>query len=127
MELLGVGAASQIYKVDDHIVLKARRRFERPSALVSPLDQWLYASESLSHFNQLKDQQSVVRLLEQHPHSNFVQAIDTGYNEGIYLRRYHTLAERGVSSQEERILWYQDIVGALMHLHELNVAHADLR
>ena len=93
LELVGVGAASLVYKVDDDIILKARRVFERPASDASSRDQWFYASESLFHFNLLEDERTVMRLLEQRPHSNIVEAIDTDHNESIYLRRYLSLSE----------------------------------
>lgn len=127
LELAGVGAASLVYKVDDDIVLKACRVYERPASEASSLDKWYYASETLFHCNLLKDERAVMRLLEKQPHSNIVEAIDTDHDEGIYLRRYLPLTELKVPAQEGRILWYQDIARGLVHLHNLGIAHADLR
>ena len=123
----GVGAASQVYKVDDDVVLKARRVFEPPTSDASSRDQWFYASESLFHFNLLEDERTVMRLLQQRPHSNIVEAINTDHDEGIYLRRHLPLSELKVPVQQGRILWYQDITRALVHIHKLGIAHTDLR
>jgi serine/threonine protein kinase len=67
------------------------------------------------------------KLLEQQPHPNIVQAVDTAYPEGIYLRRYLKHSEIATPTQPRRILWYQDILRALLHLHKLGIAHSDLR
>ena len=127
LEIVGVGAASQIYKVDDLIVLKACRVYERPASDGSLQDQWFYASETLFHFNLMKDERTVMRLLEQRSHFNIVEAIDTDHDEGIYLRRYLSLSELKVPTQRGQILWYQDITRGLLHIHNLGIAHSDVR
>ncbi|KAL9126716.1 MAG: hypothetical protein Q9217_004279 [Psora testacea] len=75
----------------------------------------------------MNDERTVMRLLEQRPHSNIVKTIDTDHDEGIYLRRYLSLSELEVPMQPGRILWYQDITRALLHIHNLDIAHSDLR
>ena len=127
LELVGVGAASQVYKVDDYIVLKACRVYEHPANNVSARDQRFYASETLFHFNLMKDERTVMRLLEKQSHPNIVEAIDTDHDEGIYLRRYLSLSELEVPAQRVRVLWYQDITRGLLHIHNLGIAHSDLR
>jgi len=127
LEIVGVGAASQVYKVDDYIVLKACRVYEHPTSDVSARDQWFYASETLFHSNLMKDERTVMRLLEKRSHSNIVEAIDTDHDEGIYLRRYLSLSELEVPAQRGRVLWYQDITRGLLHIHKLGIAHSDLR
>lgn len=57
-----------VYKIDEHIVLKTSRVYEPLTSDASPRDHWFYASETLFHFNLMKDKRTVFRLLEQRPH-----------------------------------------------------------
>jgi serine/threonine protein kinase len=66
-------------------------------------------------------------LLEQQPQPNIVEATDTDRAEGIYLRKYRQLSEFDSTAQPVRILWYQDIIRALLHIHSLRIAHSDVR
>ena len=50
LQIVGVGASGQVYKVDEYIVLKSCRVYEPLSSDASPQDQWSYASETLFHF-----------------------------------------------------------------------------
>lgn len=127
LEIVGVGASGQVYKVDDHIVLKTCRIFEPPSNDSSSRYRWFYASDTLFHFNLLQDERTVLRLLAQRPHPNIVEVIDTDYPEGLYLRKYLPLPDVEVPMQPGRILWYRDITRALFHLHDLGITHSDLR
>lgn len=87
LEHLDVGAFGQVYRVDEHVVLKASRSFEPPPNDALPQDRCLYASDTIHHFNLMQDELAVSRILEQRPHPSIVQFIDTGHSEGIYLRR----------------------------------------
>jgi serine/threonine protein kinase len=127
LEIVGVGSSGQVYKIDDHIVLKSCRVFELPANDASPRDRWFYASDTLFHCSLINDERTVFRLLEQQPHANIVEAVDTDHAEGIYLRRYLSLSEIEVPRQLGRIQWYQDIMRALLHIHNLGIAHSDLR
>ncbi|KAJ2906145.1 uncharacterized protein MKZ38_002860 [Zalerion maritima] len=100
LEIMGVGASGQVYEVDEHIVLKSCRVFEPLDSDASPKEKWLYASDSIFHFNLIKDERTVFRLLEQRPHPNIVEAIDIGHAEGIYLRKYLSL---GIAHSDVRI------------------------
>jgi hypothetical protein len=91
LDILGVGAAGQVYRVDDNIVLKACRVYEPPGDDASPRERWFYASETLFHVNLMRDERTVLRLLEHRP--NIVEAIDTDRAEGVYLRKYLRLSE----------------------------------
>jgi serine/threonine protein kinase len=87
----------------------------------------VYASETLFHFNLMRDERTVLRLLEHRPHPNIVEAIDIDRPEGIYLRKYLQLSQLDPPTQPARILWYQDIIRALQHIHDLGIAHSDVR
>jgi hypothetical protein len=93
LDILGVGAAGQVYRVDDNIVLKTCRVYEPPRDDASKRERWFYASETLFHFNLMRDERTVLRLFERRPHPNIVEAIDTDRPEGIYLRKYLQLSE----------------------------------
>ncbi|KAL3471261.1 hypothetical protein BJX99DRAFT_263458 [Aspergillus californicus] len=108
LDIIGVSAAGQVYNIDDHIVLKA-------------------ASESIFHFGLVEDEKTIFRLLSRHTQSNIIDAIDTSHPEGIYLRKYRPFPQSGLPPQSDRILWYQDILRALIHLHSLDITHADVR
>jgi serine/threonine protein kinase len=127
LDILGVGAAGQVYRVDDDIVLKTCRVYEPPGDGASPRERWFYASETLFHFNLMRDERTVLRLLEHLPHPNIVEAIDTDRAEGVYLRKYLRLSELDSTPQSVRIRWYHDIIRALLHIHDLNIAHSDVR
>ncbi|KAJ6016506.1 hypothetical protein N7540_011097 [Penicillium herquei] len=125
LDILGVGAAGQVYTVSDQIVLKTCRIFAPPSNDASRNDLWRYASDTLFHFNLLKDERTVLRLLQSRPHPHIIQAIDTTQPEGLYLYRYQQLPVQ--LTQACRIRLYCDIADALRHLHSLGIIHADVR
>jgi len=127
LDVLGVGAAGQVYNVSDQIVLKTCRIFAPPSSDASRSDFWHYASDTLFHFNLLKDERTVLQLLQNRPHPHIIQAIDTNQPEGLYLRRYRELPMDVKSTQARRIGLYRDIADALCHLHSLGIVHADVR
>ncbi|KAI9841022.1 MAG: hypothetical protein M1837_001052 [Sclerophora amabilis] len=127
LEAVGGGASGQVYKIDEHVVLKALTVYDPPASDASPRDQWYYASETLFASSLMKDERTVFRLLEQWPHPNIVEVIDIDQAEGIYLRKYLPLSKLKTPSQADRISWYQDIIRGLLHLHDLRIAHADVR
>jgi len=127
LELVGAGGSAQVYKINEHVVLKALTVYEPPASDAPTRDHWFYASETLSSFSLMKDERTVFRLLERLPHPNIVEAIDTNHAEGIYLRKYRPLSELRTPAQPGRILWYQDIVRGLLHLHNLCISHSDVR
>ena len=126
LERLGSGALATVYKIDEHVVLKAIRLREPPTTDRSLRVQRFYASKTIFAFSLLKDERTVYRLLEQDPHPNIVEAIDIDHDEGIYLRKYLPSSEVRTPEQPGRILWYQDIIRGLTHLHNLHVAHNDV-
>lgn len=126
--MIGVATSGQIYKLDDDVVLKSGRIFEPPPRSASSQDHWFYASETIFHANLMKNEQFVMRLLQQHPHPNIVEVIDADHPEGVYLRRYVSMADLDrLVTPVTRIQWYSDIARALEHLHGLGIAHSDLR
>lgn len=127
LDIIGVGAAGQVYNVDDYTVLKACRIYEPPPGDASPRALWDYASETIFHFSILKDEKTVLRLLTEHPHPNIMEAVYIDHPEGIYLRKYQPFSAFLPGSESDRIFWYQDIVRALVHLHKLGIAHSDIR
>lgn len=127
LDIIGVGAAGQVYNVDEYTVLKACRIYEPPSSDATPRALWDYASETIFHFGLLKDEKTVFRLLTEHPHPNIIEAIDTERPEGIYLRKYRPFSDTTPTTQSDRVLWYRDIIRALLHLHSLGIAHSDIR
>lgn len=127
LEIVGVGASGQVYNVNDRVVLKTRRIFERPSGDASQIGHWHYASDTVFHFNLLKDERTVMRLLRNRPHRHIIEAVDTDQPEGIYLRKYRHPAVDIISDQSHRIRLYRDITDALCHLHSLGIVHADVR
>ncbi|KAJ5720435.1 uncharacterized protein N7483_008369 [Penicillium malachiteum] len=108
LDIIGVGAAGQVYNVDDRIVLKACRIYQRPSSEATPRALWDYASEK-------------------HHHPNIIEPIHTDHPEGMYIHKYQPLSALTQESQSDRIFRYQDIIRALVHLHGLRIAHSDIR
>ncbi|KAJ0414798.1 kinase-like domain-containing protein [Aspergillus carlsbadensis] len=127
LQTLGFGTYGEVYNVDDHVVLKSPRVFIPPQSAGSATEKWLYASDSIFHFNLMRNERIVLRLLEQRPHPNLVEPINTDCLEGVYLRKYLTLSQIPSSTQQTRITWYQDIIKALQHLHDVGIAHGDVR
>jgi serine/threonine protein kinase len=127
LDILGVGAAGQVYNVSDHVVLKTCRIFAPPGSDASRRDLWHYASDTLFHFNLLKNERTVLQLLQNRPHPHIIEAIDTHQPEGLYLRKYRQLPVDIRSTQARRIRSYRDIADALRHLHSLGIVHADVR
>ncbi|TWU75527.1 hypothetical protein ED733_005859 [Metarhizium rileyi] len=116
-----------VYDVDEHTVLKTCRIYEPPSNNATPRALWDYASETVFHFGLLKDERAVLRLLAEHPHPNIIEVIDLDQPEGLYIRKYRQISEMTPATQFDRILWYQDILRALLHLHTLGITHSDIR
>lgn len=74
LSIVGVGASGQVYDVDDQVVLKTCRIFEPPGSDASQSDCWHYASDTLFHFNLLKDERTVLRLLQNRPHPHIIES-----------------------------------------------------
>lgn len=75
----------------------------------------------------LQDERAVLRLFQQWPHPNIIEAIDTDQAEGIFLHRYSPLPASEIPTQPTRIRWYREITAGLCHIHKLGIVHADIR
>lgn len=82
---------------------------------------------TLFHSNLLQNDRTVLRVLEGRPHPHIIEAIDTDQPKGIYLHRYHSLPSDKIPPQLLRIRWYRDLTDALCYIHNLGIAHADVR
>lgn len=129
LERLDGGASAYIYAVNDQVVLKSPVIYVLPRDDSSP-DQYEYALHTVCYYDDIQNERAILRHLERIPHANIVQAIALEHPEGIYLRRYSPLSRRLKTekpAQSIRFSWYRDMLRALVHLHELEVAHADIR
>lgn len=124
--VIGGGTAAIVYEVNENVVLKGFRTYEPPARDASSRDWWNYADSTLFTLDVGRKEKDIMRRLEKQPHPNIVEAIALE-DEGIYLRRYLPLSQVEVPTQQGRILWYQDILRGLEHLHSLGICHTDLR
>lgn len=127
LDLVGVGASGQVYNINDQVVLKTCRIFEPPGDNASQSAHWHYASDTIFHSNLLKDERTVLQLLQSRPHRHIIAAVDVEQPEGLYLRKYRHPTVDMISDQAHRTRLYSDITGALHHLHSLGIVHADVR
>lgn len=127
LNMIGVGSSGQIYEVDGDIVLKAGRVYQPPDGNASRLDMWHYVSESIFHFELIENERNIFRRLENNPHPNIAEPIDTTHPEGIYIRRYSPKPEIHRYTGPQRISLYASLLRGLSHLHSLEIAHSDLR
>ncbi|KAJ5544978.1 hypothetical protein N7535_006634 [Penicillium sp. DV-2018c] len=127
LDILGLGASGEVYNVNDQVVFKTGRIWAPPSSDAPQSDLWRHASDTLFHSNILKNERTVLQLLQKRPHPHIIQPIDLDHPEGLYLRRYQQLPEDVKSTQARRISLYRDIADALRHLHSLGIVHADVR
>ena len=127
VQRLDGGGSSFIYAVTDEIILKAPVIFRHgPDA--SFQDQYEFAVTTFYHHSDIQNERRILSLLERAPHPNIIQPVALQYPEGLYLRRYSPFAS--LLSKElypSRIWLYRDMLCALTHLHELRIAHADVR
>lgn len=127
LNIIGVGAAGQVYEIDENIVLKSGRVYKPPEDNASGLDMWRYASDSIFHFELIEQERTIYKLLQSNPHPNLAEPVDTSYAEGIYLRRYKDAQKPNRATRAQRISLYLDLLRGLNHLHQLKIAHSDLR
>lgn len=127
VECLGFGCSSFVYAVNTHIVLKSTYSYVKPS---EDADQYYYALESVCQYQDIQSERDILRRLDPFPHPNIVQVIALDHPEGIYLRRYSPLSKR-LSAEKPAVLirlaWYRDMLRALTHLHQFEIAHADIQ
>lgn len=129
LERLDGGGSAYIYAVNDQVVLKSPVTYVLPRD-ESWLDQYEYALDTVCYHDDIQNERAILRHLQRVPHANIVQAIALEHPEGIYLRRYCPLSRRLKTekpAQSIRFSWYRDMLCALVHLHKLEIAHADIR
>ncbi|KAJ5302213.1 hypothetical protein N7508_007076 [Penicillium antarcticum] len=126
LKVLGIGASGQVYAVDEEIVLKSSRIYQRPGRKELKSDHRHFASDAIFHSGLLRNERYVLQLLQRWPHPHIMEVIDTDHAEGVYLRRYQPLPTGERAVQSTRIRWYREIAEALCHLQKLGIAHADV-
>ena len=130
LERLEGGASAYVYAVNDQVVLKSPVTYVLPTNDSSQHDHYEYALHTVCHHEEIENERAILRVLERVPHANIVQVVALEYPEGIYLRRYFPLSRRLQTEKPVpsiRISWYRDMLRALVHLHRLEIAHADVR
>ena len=93
LERLDGGASAYIYAINDEIVLKSPVIFVPPSDDASQMAQYEYALHSVCHHEDIENERTILKRLEQRPHANVLQAIALEYPKGIYLRRHTPLSK----------------------------------
>lgn len=127
MPLLGYGGSGQVYEICDTIVLKSPLIYELLEGSTAADEEYLKCITFYS-YRAIQHEKSIFRRLT--PHHNIVHALATHHPEGIYLQRHGLLQQRmreQCVSWRTRLLWYQDMASALLHLHSFNLAHTDVR
>jgi len=127
MPLLGYGGSGQVYEINNTIVLKSPLIYELLPGYTAA-DEEDYKCMTTYSYRTIQHEKSIFRKLA--PHCNIVHALASHYPEGIYLQRHGQLQQRMREqsvSWRTRLLWYQDMARALVHLHSFNLAHTDVR
>jgi serine/threonine protein kinase len=124
---LGLGISGVVYEVDEQTILKAPWIIKRPNNDSPFEDHHYYETEALLRFDNFENERAIFRRLEHEPHPNIVQAIALEHDEGIYLRRHQPISHCQTPPQSGQILWYQDMLRGLLHLHQIGIAHSDIR
>ncbi|KAJ5767688.1 hypothetical protein N7533_000271 [Penicillium manginii] len=110
LDVVGFGAAGQVYNVSDQIVLKTSMHIEATFGIMLRTHYFIL------------DERTVLQQLQNRPHPHIIQAKHTNQPEGLYLRKYRQLPLEVKSAQARRITLYRDIANALRHLHSLGIA-----
>lgn len=130
IERLDGGASAYIYAVDDEIALKSPVTYVPPTKNSSSFDHYEYALSTVCLHEDIENERRILSVLLQRPHGNILQPVSVEFDEGIYLHRhlpFSSLVRRGNYPTSTRIRWYEDMLKGLVHLHEFQIAHADLR
>lgn len=130
LERLDGGASAYIYAVNDQVVLKPPVTFVPPTDDSSQMAQYEYALHTVCHHEDIENERIIHKRLERSPHTNILRAVSLEQPEGIYLPRCTPLSrhlQTEKPTQSIRIAWYRDMLRALVHLHHLEIAHADVR
>ena len=125
LELLAYGVSGHVYQVSDSVVLKSPLIYEPPAERATDVDRSNYKLDLVQYFADIEHERQIFRKLPHH--GNVVRPIATHYPEGIYMQRLCPLQSRIKSDARPalptRVLWYQDMVSALIHIHGSGMAH----
>ncbi|KAI4161013.1 MAG: hypothetical protein LQ342_005175 [Letrouitia transgressa] len=130
IQRLDGGASAYIYAVTSKIVLKAPVIYCQLPEDASSQDHYEFALTTFCYHDDIRNERDILSILETAPHPNVIQPIALEYAEGLYLPRYQPLAlilTRELPPGIVRKCVYRDMLCALKHLHELKIAHADVR
>ena len=130
IQRLDGGASAYIYAVTNEIVLKAPVIYCPLPEGASSQDRYSFSLDTFYYHEDIQNERDILRTLETAPHPNIIQPIALDYAEGLYLRRHQSLPSilaKGAPSGVIRKCFYRDMLRALAHLHELKIAHADVR
>ena len=130
IQRLDGGASAYIYAVTNEIVLKAPVTYCQPPEDASFQDHYEFALMTVCYHDDIRNERDILRKLEAAPHPNIIRPIALEYAEGLYLPRYQSLPSilpKEPTLGVTRKCIYRDMLCALIHLHELKVAHADVR
>ena len=130
IDRLDGGGSAYIYGVTSEVVLKAPVTFCPLPEDASRLDRYEFAQWAFFYHDDIRNERDFLSQLEKAPHPNVIQPIALEYAEGLYLRRYLSLASilsKELPPRLVRKAFYRDMLRALKHLHELKIAHADVR
>ena len=130
IQRLDGGASAYIYAVTNEIVLKAPVTYCQLPEGASSQDRYDFSLMTFCYHEDIRNERDILRTLETAPHPNIIQPIALDYAEGLYLRRHQSLPSilaKGLPPGVIRKCFYRDMLRALAHLHELQIAHADVR
>ena len=130
IQRLDGGASAYIYAVTNEIVLKAPVTYCQLPEDASSQDRYEFALTTFCYHDDIRNERDILSILETAPHPNIIQPIALEYPEGLYLRRYQSLASILTKELPPPIIkkcFYRDMLCALTHLHQLKIAHADVR
>ncbi|KAI4213443.1 MAG: hypothetical protein LQ351_003943 [Letrouitia transgressa] len=130
IQRLDGGALAYIYAVTSKIVLKAPVTFCQLPEDASSQDHYEFALTTFCYHDDIRNERDILSILETAPHPDVIQPIALQYAEGLYLPRYQPLRStltRELPPRAGRKCFYRDMLRALNHLHELKIAHADVR
>ena len=130
LERLDGGSSAYIYAVNHDVVLKSPVTFVPPKSDSSPMALYEYALEIVCHHEDIENERKFLKRLESDLHENIICPVYLDYQEGIYLQRHIPLAryiQLEKTTMPFRLLWYRDMLCALMHIHKFEIAHGDVR